>query len=106
MSVSTFFDSFLVASADAVNTTYARSGYGFAPLGCIVWANGRSDSTDAVGSSHLWMSIGYASSTSRRACIVFQSQDAAVTSDTGQMCRNDAVLATISTGDALDGAVD
>ena len=106
MAVKTFVDSFLVASTDIATTTFARSGYGFAPKGCIVWTNGRDNATDAVGGSHLWGSVGYASSTSRRASITFQSQDALGSSDTSTIINNDAVLCAVDTANARDGALD
>src|SRR3990172_4779416 len=105
MAVQTFVDSFLVGSADAVNTTYARSGYGFAPLCCIVWANGRSEATDTVGSAHFYGSIGFASSTTRRGAVLSQSQDAAASSDASVAHPGTYVSGTIS-GTTIDGQLD
>lgn len=67
MTIRAFLDSFAVSTSTA-GTTQARSGYGFTPKAIIVWGFGRTDSTSATGSTDMNGSIGFAVSSSSRAC--------------------------------------
>mgnify|MGYP001591991300 CR=1 FL=1 len=58
MALSFKLDHFVVNSADAVGTKYARSGYGFQPKAAIMWASARTESTDTVGSQTSRESLG------------------------------------------------
>lgn len=94
-------------SADAVNTTYAVTGLGFAPKAIRLYCLGLQSSTDAASQTVHWRSsVGFALSASNRRCVGAQSQDNVGTQVCTTGYREDAVLVTFTSTPGADGLLD
>jgi len=107
MPLSTFVDSFSVLAADAVGTTYVRTGYGFQPKSGLVWTCGRNSAgVDSVGGGNYRYNIGcFVSTTSRRA-LGGHSEDGAAAGDCDHIKRTTECVLTQVAGGTVDGALD
>lgn len=95
------------ATGDTVGTTFTVSGLSFSPKALMFVVNGQADSTDAnTITRNARLGIGFATSTSDRRCMAVASQDGVGTSNCSAAYRDDCVVVTLDTADAVDGRLD
>lgn len=96
----------ILASMTA-GTTISVTSLTFQPTCIIVWYNNRNSASNTVSSSGSDFSgFGFAVSTTKRRCVSTQSIDGQPTSQCRRMGRDDSLIATVTSGGALDGAAD
>ena len=94
-------------AADAATTVYTVSGLSFQPKALRFYWQGLGSAVDANSeATHSRRGIGFAASPSDRRCVATQDQDAAGTSVCTSGVFDDAVVSTITSTPARDGALD
>ncbi len=79
---------------------------GLTPVVVWAWMVGRTDDVNAVGARDIVLSYGFGVSTTSRRCLPAQSDSGVTPSAADKTIRNDALLMSISTAGAIDGAMD
>lgn len=97
---------FDVLSTDVATTTIGVTDPGFTPKVLILWTQGRSDGSDAVGRASIHRSIGFVAGTGDRRCVVNMAEDAQANVDSNHAMYNDRIAGRISVTSAADGALD
>jgi len=94
-------------AADAATTVYTVSGLSFQPKALRFYWQGLGSAVDANSQTiHSRRGIGFAASTSDRRCVATQDQDAVGTSVCTSGVFDDAVVSTVTSTPARDGALD
>lgn len=105
----------VVSASDTVGTNIDvavvdKDGNNFTPTAgaylCIVYWSGRTEATDTVGGANVRCGWGMATSATSRRGVGGQIEDGAATSNTDKTLYDDAILKTLSTAGAVDGALD
>jgi ACT domain-containing protein len=107
MTVQTFLDSFTWTTG-AAGTTFARSGYGFAPDAFLIWTSGRDSSVNVVGPGNHRRAVGFGVSPTDRRSAATQEMDGQATSVSDRVKRNTEcliILVSNATG-AVEGSLD
>ena len=97
--------SFLVASSDTAGTNIDVT-LGFQPKAFKLWATGRSDATDAVGSASLRRCIGFGKDDSNRGACATASENGAAAADADSYQTDAAVFIQTTSDGTLAGALD
>ena len=105
MSLACFLDSFNVTTGTA-GTTIPRSGYGFSPKAFLIWTMGRTEATDAAGSSNAKISMGVGASSTARRAVGSYAQDVAAAAISGCSRATAAVLVEVVSATATAGKLD
>ncbi len=94
-----------ITSGATVGTTFDLVTT-FTPQALLIWTTGRSETTDAVGSSDIRWSMGMAVSPTSRRCAAAFTTDAANAEACGKYSHDAAVVVTCDASGAITGAVD